>query len=63
VLQRLVAASEVGLGLLVLLVLLVDNVFIGNLELLLLKTRIGWGCHLRHIECLEHGVEVEMIHI
>lgn len=60
VLEGLVAAAKVGLRLLVLLVLLVDNVLIGDLKLLFLH--VG-GSHLRHVEDFKHGVEVQVFHI
>lgn len=57
--------SQVRLGLLVLLVLLVDNLLVLYFEFLLLHVGVGCGrgSHLRHVEDLEHGVEVEMVHV
>jgi hypothetical protein len=57
--------SQMRLGLLVLLVLLVDDLFVLDFEFLLLHVGVdcGWGSHLWHVEDLEHGVEVEMVHV
>lgn len=54
-----------GLGFFVLFILLVDYIFVGDFEFLLLVGGICWiGIgHLRHVEDLEHGVEVEVIHV
>ena len=59
-LEGLVAAAKVGLRLLVLLVLLVDYVLIGDLKFLLFH--VG-NSHLRHVEDLEHGVKVQVLHV
>jgi hypothetical protein len=57
--------SQMRLGLLVLFVLLVDDLFVLDFEFLLLHVGVdcGWGSHLGHVEDLEHGVEVEMVHV
>lgn len=63
VLNGLVATTEVGLRFLVLLILFVDDVFVGDLEFLLFGVCGRIGVHLRHVEYLEHSVEVEMLHV
>lgn len=62
--KGLVATTQVGLGLLVLLILLMYDILIGDFKLLLLGVVVGGiRIHLRHVEDLEHGVEVEMLHV
>ncbi len=41
-----------------------NNVFVGDFELFLFEVGISWGSsHLRHVEDLKHGIEVEVLHI
>ena len=58
VFNGLVATAEVGFGLLVLLILLVDDILVGDFEFLLFGISGRVWVHLRHVEDLEHSVEV-----
>jgi hypothetical protein len=62
-LYGLVATAEVGFGLLILLILLVDDILVGDLEFLLFWVCSRVWVHLRHVEDLEHSIEVEVLHV
>jgi len=64
-LKRNISTPQMRLRLLILLVLFMNHLLMLNFKLFLLHIRIrtGRGCHLWHVEDLEHGIEIQMLHI